>query len=300
MSKNENLDKDIDLKQYRDQNGVSLREMNFGLWLAEHHRQLIKIVIVFLVAISAFFFIYSSYNYIIYFLSGDSNNQIVNDNLLSSPRKITSDLEIAPLRIFKSNARYDLAVKITNPNDKFMATFNYCFRQADKDIICGDGFILPSEEKYILGLGQDLVGSQNEAAFTITDIFWRRIDSRRIPMWDDFAESRLNFAVFNLNFSSTESSGLSEKIGLNTLEFTIKNQTAYSYYEAPLNITLFSGSELVGVNRYLLNNFLAGDERQIRISWPGNLRAVNRTEVKPDINIMDDGAYLKYQGENPK
>lgn len=300
MSKNANLDPDQDLKEYRDLSGISLREMNFGLWLAEHHRQIIKIIIGFLLAISAFFFIFSSYNYIIYFLSDDPNKQLASENSVLSPRNITANPEIGQLQIFKNNGGYDLAVKMDNPNEKFLISFKYCFQIADKNLTCGESFLLPSGSKYILALGQTLDGGQSDITFKATDIAWQRINAHQIPNWKDFLMSRLNFSIADLNFLSAMNSGLSKKVDLNTLEFIIKNQTSYGYYEVPLNILLYSGSELVGVHQYSLYNFLSGEERPIKISWPGNLEAVNRTEIAPDVNIMDDNVYLKYQGENPR
>jgi hypothetical protein len=300
MSKNANLDPDQDLKDYRDPSGVSLREMNFGLWLAEHRRRITKIIIAFLLALSAFFFIFSSYNYIIYFLSDDPNKQLANENNLLSPRNVASNPEAEQLQIFRSNGNYDLAVKINNPNEKFLVTFKYCFSVADKGLACGDDFILPKESKYVLALGQTLSDEQTGVAFKITDIAWQRIDAHQIPNWGDFFLSRLNFSIADLNFLSATNSGLSKKVNLNTLEFTIKNETSYGYYKAPLNILFYSGSELVGVNRYFLYDFLSGEERPIKISWPGDLNAVNRTEVVPDINIIDEGVYLKYQGEGSR
>ncbi len=100
----------------------------------------------------------------------------------------------------------------------------------------------------------------------------------------------------DLNFSAGSVSGLSDKVNLNTLDFSVKNQTPFGYYEAPLNIFLYSGSEIVAVNRYILNNFLPGETRFVKMSWPGNFGSANRTDVVPDINIIDDGVYLKYQG----
>ncbi len=297
MKKDKNLDRDIDLKNYHDPSGVSLKEMNFGLWLSEKRRLITKIIIILLIALSAFFFIYSSYNYVVYFLTGNSNEELA-DSFLSSPRNIVNELEISPLIIFRNEENYDLVAKLKNPNEKFLGKFQYCFEQAEQEVYCADGFIFPSEEKHVLALGQKLNADQTNITFRLKNIFWQRINSRQIPSWDDFFFSRLNFAIKNLNFSPINKSGLSERVGLNTLEFEVDNQTAYGYYEAPLNILLYSGSELVGVQHYLLTNFLAGEQRNINISWPGGLQAVNRTEVKPDINIIDENVYLKYQGEN--
>lgn len=299
MPKKENLDgrnKDIDLKNYNDKAGVSLKRMNFGLWVAEHRRRLIKIFIVFLILLSAFFFIYSSYYFIVYLTSGDPNAQLLNNNLSFSTRQEVSGLEVSPLQVFDNDGQPDLAVQVVNPNEKFMANFSYCFKLGDKDVACGQDFILPAEKKYILALASEFSGSRSELSFSISDIFWRRLDAHQIPNWADFYSQRLDFAISDLNFTAAALSGLSDKVNLNTLDFSIKNQTAYGYYEAPLNIFLYSGSGLVAVNRYRLQNFLAGETRTVKISWPGRFDAVNRTEVAPDINIMDNNVYLKYQG----
>jgi hypothetical protein len=294
MTKNKKSDKEADLKKYEDLSGVSLREMNLGLWLAENRRKFLKIIIIFLVAVSAFFFIYSGYNYVVYFL--DNQNSLVESSAPASPRQVTQDLQVSSPQVFANNGHYDFAIKLNNLNDKFLAGFKYCFTQAGNDLACGEDFILPGAEKYILALGREFNGVQSEIVFKLTEISYRRIDSHKIPDWENFYFDRLNFSVAGLDFTPASKANPAEKIGLNTLEFTIKNQTSYSYYEAPLNIFLFNGSELVGVNRYSLLNFLAGEERTVRISWPGNLSAVNRAEVRPDVNIMEESVYLKYQG----
>ena len=63
----------------------------------------------------------------------------------------------------------------------------------------------------------------------------------------------------------------------------------------PLNIALFDGDQLVSVNKYILQNFVSGEKRNIKISWPGNYRNI-RAKIIPDINILDNSVYLKYQG----
>jgi hypothetical protein len=46
MKKDKNYN-EIDLKNYKDSSGVSLREMNFGLWISENRRRFIKLTIIF-------------------------------------------------------------------------------------------------------------------------------------------------------------------------------------------------------------------------------------------------------------
>lgn len=297
MSKKENSNQEIDLMKYQDQSGVSLKEMNFGLWLSDNRKKILKVITILLIILCAFFIIYSSYNYITYFLAGNPNEQIITTDVSQSPRNITNELEISSIQVFSSNGRYDFVARVNNPNPKFVATFKYCFTELDENKVCGDDFILPNEEKYIMALGQGIQGSVSDISFKLIGSFWQRINAHQIPDWLSFKASRLNFIMSNLDFSTLDSQVVAGTSGYNSLYFSIKNETPYSYYQAPLSILLFSGSELVGVNRYLLNNFLSGENREVKISWPGRLTGVNRTEVRPDINIISEAVYLKYQGE---
>lgn len=287
----------IDLSKYNDLSGVSLKEMNFGLWLSKNRKLFFRLIIGILVVISAFFFIYSSYHYVVYFLTGKTTENLMElNNLLPSRRNIAENIIIAQPQIFKSGQNYDIAVKISNPNDKFTANFNYCFNQGTENVICNTSFILPGEEKYILSLNKELPAPSVPVEFVIENLFWQRVDAHNIPDWEKFKTERFNFSIENLHFASASESGLSERLSLNALEFNINNNSAFSFYEAPLNILLYNGSELVGVNRYLVTDFLADQQETVRIAWSDNLPIVSRVEVAPEINILDDSVYLKYQG----
>lgn len=294
MKKDKNHQDDIDLKNYQDASGVSLREMNFGLWLAENRRRITKAIIIFLILLSAGFFIYSSYSYFIYFVKGQSG-KLSNEISLLSPRKVFEELEISSVQVFAVGERVDLAVKIKNPNEKFLANFNYCFTQEDREIACASGFILPNEEKYILDLGRE-AEAKASFALLVKDIFWQRLNAHQIPDWDKFFDSRLNFSFADIVFSNSVDNSLAKRVDLNMLQFAIKNSSAYSYYEVPLDIMLYSGSELVGVHRYVLNQFLTGETRSVKVTWPGRVTNVSRVDIQPRVNIIDEHVYLKYQG----
>jgi len=287
---------DLDLKNFKDLSGVSLKEMNFGLWLSENRRRIMKIIIVFLIVISSFFFIYSSYHYVVYFLTGKT--EIQTETLVSSPRNLIKEMTFEDIKIFKNIESSDLAIKIKNSNDNFQADFQYCFEINGQETACGTSFIFPQEDKYILALNQNKINSTDAVLFKIKDIFWSRINKRVIPDWNEFYSDHLNFLVENIEFSGASQSGLSEKINLNSLQFNVSNNTPFSYYEVPFNILLFSGNGLVGVHRYFLDNFISGEKREIRISWPDNLESVAKVEIVPDLNITDDTVFQKYQGEN--
>ena len=293
MEKDKNKN-DIDLNKYHDLGGLSLREMNIGLWFSEKRGMMTRALTVFLIVISAFFFIYSTYNYVIYFLSGAVDNQT--ESQVMSPRDVVSQMLIAPTETFSNNGGHDLALLLKNPNDSFSAEFNYCFMQGEIEVHCEKSFILPAEQKYILALGVKINSTGRNSEFVIKDIFWSRVNRRIIPDWQLYYNARINFTLSDIVFLGSSRSGLSENIKLNSLEFKAVNNSPYGYYEIPFDILLYSSSKLVGVQRIVTNNFLSGESRNLKISWPGDLSSVSRVEITPRININDRDVFLKYQG----
>lgn len=273
----------------------SFKRMGFALWLAENRRKITKIFIGFLIAVSTFFFSFTIYNLVIYFKFGSPAQQIVEGNVNTAARKQTEDLVFSSVSTFKTSDSTDFVVQIKNPNSNFSAGFDYCFMSGEEEIYCGSDFIMPAEEKYVLSLGVNRKFS--ETSFLLKKITWKRLDTKNIPDFSSFKSSRLNFQITDLSFSPA-ASGISGNIDLNWLEFSVLNNTAYSYYEAPLDILIFRSGILAGVNRYVLNNFRSGESRPVRMTWSGDLRGAKDVQIVPAIDIFDDSVYLKYQGNN--
>ncbi len=297
MSKDKNS-QGIDLSNYEDSEGLSLGKLNFGLWLSKKRSQITQFFIIFLIALSAFFFFYSSYNYFIYFFNSSDNldNGTLAGSQVVSPKNVVSDLTFSNPYVFKNGENYDFAISVKNSNDKFAAFFDYCFVISENDSRCSRAFSLPNEEKYLTILGQKSSSTSFSVSFKINNLGWQRIDAHEIPDWDNFRNSRLNLLIEGTSFKTTASVG-STTDGFSTLKFSITNKTPYSYYEMPLNVAFYRDNELIAVNSYVLNNFLAGDIKNIKLSWSGYLPGVTKTEIRPNINLLDKEIYLKYQGQ---
>ena len=291
---NKNQD-DRELGKYKDLSGLTVQEMNIGLWIAEHRQSLSRLLVIFLIAISAIFFIYSTYSYIIYFMQGKLDNQP--ENQVVSPRDIISPMTVAPVDIFRNQDSYDLAALIKNPNGNFSASFSYCFQQGDQETACGESFILPGEEKHILALGLKEGQPAGGVSFVVKDIFWSRVNRHLIPDWAAYRDARLNFRIADVKLYSATKSGLSETIDINSLEFTVTNDTPYSYFEVPFDILFYSGSKLVGVNRVVASNLLGGETRRIKFSWPSSMSFSGDLKIEPHIDINNKDVYMKYQAE---
>jgi len=87
---------------------------------------------------------------------------------------------------------------------------------------------------------------------------------------------------------------LSDKMSLDALEYSIKNNTPYSYWEVPLNIVLFSNSRIVGVYKHSLDKFMSGSERSVRLVWEGNILKADEIKITPRLNILDSDIYMQY------
>lgn len=283
----------IDLNKYDQKfDGPSLKELNFGLWLSQKRKQIRHWAVIILIAISVSLFAYSVYNFIIYFKTGQTS--LDNSKVPQSPKQLVSALQVGSVQVFQNSNSSDLVVQLTNPNDKFSASFHYCFSQAGQDLACGDSFILPREQKYIFDLAQKLPQS-GSIVVAISSLAWKRIDAHTIPDWVSYYRSHINFPVTGLNFQPIGSN--SSKPHLNTLDFSIQNNSPYSYYEVPLNILFFRGQSLIGVQRYFLDNFNSGNSSQVSLSWPDNLSGVTNTEIQPDLNILNNSIYAPYTGQ---
>lgn len=293
MSKDKNS-QEIDLSKYKDSNGLTLGKLNFGLWLSERRNQITKLVVFALIGLSAFFFIYSSYNYVIYYLDTSSNkgSGVTDLPIVTTPKNTVLDLVYSEPKIFENGETFDLVSTLKNPNEKFSAYFEYCFTISEIDTRCTQGFILPQEEKYLTLIGQKSTSTSLTANLSLNKLEWRRIDAHEIPDWNSFSTSRLNFSLENIILSAANPSSND----LNSLSFSITNRTPYSYYEVPLNINFYRGEEIVATNKHIVKIFLAGDKRDVRLSWTGSLSGITRTEIRPEIDLLNENVYLKYQG----
>ena len=194
--------------------------------------------------------------------------------------------------------KYDIFSKISNPNSRYLCNIKYCFifGNENNEIECSESFIFPNETKYLLSLAKTFEQSPENLRFIIKDISWHRINLHKYPDWQNFYNEHLDIIIGNAKFKPTELSGLSEKIDLNSLEFTVYNNTAYNYWDVTFNIFLYSGNRIVGVNKYILQEFMSKEKRNIQISWSGRFSRVSDIEIIPEINVMDEDVYIKYKG----
>ncbi len=292
--------KDKNLDRYKDPLGLTTKRMDFGLWYVEHRKGFRKILIFFLVLISAVTWFITIYSFTMYIAVGIREDEElarkITDNIIFGHDYILDiapkNLKIGQVTALKNLDKYDFFVKMENPNDNYWTEFSYAFTSGDDETKKIRNFVLPGESKYIILLSQTLKSKKVE--FKIDDISWSRVNEHEIPDWKGFRDERLDIQFSDIKFTQSQKTGLSEKINLSTLEFSAKNNSPYNYWEVDLNIVFYIQGKVVGINKYIINEFLSGQEKTIHLSMPGRIGNITKTEIIPEINITKDDIYMKY------
>ena len=296
----------VNLNRYKDPEGLSIKKMRIGLWLVANRKNFKLIFTVFLIFIiicfwGRYFIVFG--NQVLFGMKQDKKliQGLVDPNLAGYEilsKNSAKNLEInQPGVIVASNGRFDFYVKIRNPNDKYCVHFNYNFRVNNQDTRKEDNFILPGETKYILLLGESMESQGKNGEFIINKIEWERIDFHKYDNWPLFAKEHLDIKISDIEFISANSSALSEKININTLNFSTTNDTAYSYWNVAYNALLFKGSRIIGVNRHIVNRLMSGKIQKIGITWPENLGNVGNVVIYSEVDITKNDIYIKFDGK---
>jgi hypothetical protein len=296
--------KDVNKKQlgnYRDPiTKISLKKLRVGLWYVKYRPFFRKAFLVSFVLLTVGMWIYAIVGFGWYIFKGMKDDEkMINEltgqglNLGSRPQAAANNnLTYSSVTTFIRGGKYDLMVKIKNPEKNYRAKFKYCFMQRDEELECKENFIFPEETKYILSLSNEL-DSRSGISFNIKDINWDRIDFHKIPDWERYKKEHLNFDFTDIDYNSGTKSEYSDKINLNSLEFDAENNTSYGYWNVDLNIILYDSGKITGVNRYTINRFNAGDKEKVELVWPGSPGRVTDVSIIPDLDIMEKNNYIK-------
>lgn len=288
------------VRRFKDAEGLSTRQLDFGLWYIRNRKKFFITLIVFLALTAAGTIGYSLYQFSSYLIVGiKQDNQNYLDltsatSLITNKVNIGSNISYSEVRVLpgKDNSS-DLVAAVTNANPMLLVKLKYSFEVNGQKIGTTEEFVLPQDTKYLMALSQN-VPSNGSANLIIEQTNFIRVDRHKVSDWSQYRLDRLNFLIEHAKFTPGTDSGLSEKISLGQLDFKITNHSAYGYGTVPLTIILKSQGEIVAVNRYRIDNFRSGDQRTAQLSWPGRLPVVTEVEILPDINVLDDSVYMKY------
>lgn len=293
MSEDKRPKNNVDLKKYDDPTGLSAKNLDFGFWLANNRRKIYKIIIIILAIFAGFFSIYSIYSYIHFFTIGAEQEKILSQDT-SGVDLVNYRLQNTPLNLqtgeawlISQNTGSDFVTTIKNPNDKQFASFDFCFVSGENRA-CGSDFILPNQEKNVLLINHQSKQLSGRVDFEMSNIKWQKIKAGDIPDWNAYQSERVKFVISEPKFVTYEG-------GISYLEFDIDNQSAYSYFEIPLNIIISRGSEILAVNRYTVKDLNSRQKKSVSLRWTEAADLGGTIKIVADLNIINPGIYKAYR-----
>jgi hypothetical protein len=183
--------------------------------------------------------------------------------------------------------RYDFIAEIRNPNPNFVASrVLFQLISGGQMIAETTTFIFPNEEKYVAIFGQEVARGESPV-LKIAEVDWWRYHQ-----FEELAQPRLKFEPSEIEFKSARESGIRGDLPVSTLDFKLTNNSAYSYWQVGVYMVLLSRQKAVGANYISLDQFLAGETREIEMRWYESLPAVNQIEILPEVNILKTRSYM--------
>ncbi|NCN25382.1 hypothetical protein COT94_03405 [Candidatus Falkowbacteria bacterium CG10_big_fil_rev_8_21_14_0_10_37_14] len=291
-----NLDRQV--KDFVDVSGVSTRFLDLSLWYMEHKKFLFLLTVWFLALFAAVLWSFCLYYFTYYLLVGvrqDRENELaLSEALVTAPRQLQgwTDLQKVFIKALPiGQDRYDLAGQVINPNQDIWATFDYYFLIDGVPTERQSSFVFPGETKTLISVGQTLPSTPSNGALVLERVGPDRFKARDMPDWPTFKEDHLKFLVQDKIFTPYTQTGLTEKLPINRLSFSLINQTAFNYRQAKFNIMLYQGNNLLAVDNYIVSDFMSKEKKNITLSILGSLSTVNRIDIVPDINIINSSEY---------
>lgn len=284
------------VERYADLQGTSTKKLNFGLWYVQHTKIFFLVLVWSLVIVAAVLWSFSLYLLADYLFVGLKHDRETLAQL-SQPIDVVRYNYDVNLEILEAEAlpigsnHYDLVGSLKNDNANVWGSFSYYFLADGKQLAGGAGFILPNEEKFLLSLNQEMSWRPQKVVLVLDYFSWRRLDAHKIPDWEQYKSDRLNFVVRDKVFTTANESGLTENVEVNLLSFNVTNQSIFNYKQVPFLVILYSGQEIVGVNRYTFANFQSGQKEAINLTIVGRLPNITSMVVVPDVNILEAGNF---------
>ncbi len=282
---------------------LSEDQLKWGYWFVLNKMKLKKALILFLVLLDVALVGYGAYGYIDHYILSKERSLLLEDQLSSSSffpdilrfrqRHRPRDLSIVGVQQLSLGGNdYDLIASISNENKRWYAAFEYRFRGSSYAGKFKQGFILPGETKRLIDLSAKAKGVLKNTELEIENVSWKWISAKDIPDMEAFKKKRLDFLIKDTQFipAGREVDSVALKDQSKAL-FSIQNKTAYSYWNVGLHVSLYNGSTLVAVNYISAKDLLSGESRSMEVNWYRAIRAANKIEVAPEVDILDPASY---------
>lgn len=255
------------------------RQLKFSYWYVSNKLLLRKVLVFTLIVLNCLVWSYSIYGLIVWGLTREAITKQTLDLMLSpSPllRQLEDDrpqqLTISGVSAFNGGDSYNFIAEAFNPNPQWIAEFEYAFVGEDRYSYY-KSYALPGKNKFLLDSGR----ANSNATLEIRNIKWQKIEN--------FAE--LQNIRERIDILEQEFIPAKDDTSPSILKFTVKNDSAFSYWETNLIAILYSGGLKSSINYITAYQLQAGESRTLEMNWPKALPKIDAVEIIPETNYLD-------------
>lgn len=180
---------------------------------------------------------------------------------------------------------YDVAAEIRNPNEVLSsANLEYEFTLFDDFGLVarkvGRTFILPQERTHVTEANLSTTREPSRVEFKVLKIDWQ---------FKQFEQP--NLVVERRDYKVIDTDGKKQSL----VETSIFNKSPFNFREVVINFAVLDEQEnLLGANKILVENLLAGSRQVIKSIWPQELkRQAGMIIVEPRVNFFDPTIIIK-------
>lgn len=200
---------------------------------------------------------------------------------------------VTPTATISSEGKYDLYATISNPNRDWWAEYTYVFSSTAGTTEEAKGFVLPNSEKPVVAYAIASATPPRSLALSLSSVAWHHIDRHETGEPAAWIANRVGFEISDAAFAPI----MIEEKTVGRVSFTVRNTTAYGFYDPSLTVLLMRGPAVVGVTGTTLASIGAGESQDVAINWFGPIPNVNKVEVVVDVNPFDMASYKALAGE---
>jgi len=277
------------------------RQLKFGKWFLLHQPGLHRWLVIILIIINFLligFGIVGLVGY--YFVTAEEHDRLLLNLTQSGVNYEAHRLANAAqppqvdrvLILPAGEGRFDFVVRVVNPNP-YWALLNFDYEFFYDGVGAGQqqGSLAPGEEKYFVALGVKSDRLPRQANWEIGNLNWRWVID-----YPSVVDDRSRFNLSGITYAPSRATGLSERLPVSQASFTVTNASAYSYWQVPIVVLLYRGSNVVGVNQVILDQVLSGQTRSVALNWYEPLGEVTRVDARIQPNLLAASNFMSPSG----
>lgn len=277
--------------------GLSNNQLALSVWILKHRESFASMGTFALVLWCVVTVGYSTYRWTEYAILGYwQDKQLLTENasLIQSYGDVQSLYSAQPLKISapsvitSADDTYDFVSIITNPNIRYVAFVTFAYALNNTTTPAKTIAILPGQQQVAAELGFNTTIYPSGPALRIISTKWQRISPHDVFDVPSYTNERLRIEATDVSHIPAGAlSGPTDR-----LLFTLRNQSAYSFYQVNGYIIVYTGSSIVGVRPLTLDRFLSEETREFDIRFLSSLGQVDSIEFFPLVNIFDQSSFI--------